>query len=38
VGVHSLIGLVEGGVTVAVVRFVARTRPDVLQGTVLEAR
>lgn len=36
VGVHAVIGLVEGTVTVAVIRFVARTRPDVLEGTVLD--
>lgn len=36
VGVHSLIGLVEGSITVAVVRFVERARPEVLVGTPLE--
>lgn len=36
VGVHALIGLIEGGVTVAVVRFVARVRPETLSGTALE--
>lgn len=35
VGVHALIGLVEGAITVGVVRFVARVRPDVLDGTLL---
>lgn len=36
VGVHSVIGLVEGAVTLAVVRFVARARPATLDGTVLQ--
>ena len=36
VGVNALIGLVEGAITVAVVRFVARVRPEVLDGTVLD--
>jgi len=36
VGVHAIIGLVEGAITVAVVRFVARVRPEVLAGTVLD--
>ena len=35
VGVHALIGLIEGSITVAVVRFVARARPEVLVGTPL---
>lgn len=35
VGVHLVIGLVEGGITVAVVRFVGQVRPDLLVGTVL---
>lgn len=33
--IHSLIGLVEGAITVAVVRFVARVQPDVLLDTPL---
>lgn len=37
VGVHALIGLVEGSITLAVVRFVARVRPETLTGTPLEA-
>ncbi len=36
VGVHALIGLVEGGITVAVVRFVERVRPETLEGTALQ--
>lgn len=36
VGVHSIIGLVEGGITVAVVRFVERVRPEALEGTPLQ--
>lgn len=35
VSVHALIGLLEGAVTVAVVRFVRRVRPAVLEDTVL---
>ena len=35
-GVHALIGLVEGGITVAVVRFVERVRPETLEGTALQ--
>lgn len=35
VGVHAIIGLVEGAITVAVVRFVARVRPETLEGTPL---
>ena len=35
VAVHALIGGVEGAVTVAVVRFVERVRPDALDGTCL---
>lgn len=38
VGVHALIGLVEGGVTVSVVRFVARVRPQTLAQTPLAPR
>lgn len=34
--VHALIGLVEGAITVAVVRFVRRARPEVIAGTVLD--
>lgn len=36
VGVHAIIGLVEGAVTLAVVRFVARARPATLDGTLLQ--
>jgi len=32
-GVHALIGLGEGLITVAALAFVARTRPDLLKGT-----
>ena len=35
VSVHAIIGLVEGGITVAVVRFVERVRPEVLETTPL---
>lgn len=35
IGVHALIGLVEGAVTVGVLRFVQRVRPETLEGTVL---
>lgn len=35
VSVHAIIGLVEGGITVAVVRFVERVRPEVLDATPL---
>lgn len=35
VGVHALIGLVEATITLAVVRFVARVRPETLEGTPL---
>lgn len=38
VGVHALIGLVEGAISVGVVRFVERVRPEVLAGTPLVAR
>ena len=34
--IHALIGLVEGAITVAVVRFVERVQPQVLAGTLLE--
>jgi cobalt/nickel transport system permease protein len=37
VAVHALIGLLEGAISVAVVRFVARVRPELLDGTVLSA-
>lgn len=36
--VHAVIGLVEGAVTVAAVRFVERVRPELLAGTVLARR
>lgn len=36
VGVHAVIGLLEGAVTLAVVRFVARARPATLDGTLLQ--
>lgn len=35
VTVHAAIGVVEGAITVAVVRFVERVRPEVLDGTPL---
>lgn len=35
VGVHALIGVVEGAITVAAVRFVERVRPESLAGTLL---
>ena len=35
-GIHAFIGLVEGAITVAVVRFVERVQPQVLTGTLLE--
>jgi cobalt/nickel transport system permease protein len=35
VGVHALIGVIEGTITVAVVRFVERVRPEVLDATPL---
>lgn len=38
VAVHALIGLLEGAITVAVVRFVRRVRPAVLDDTVLALR
>lgn len=38
VAVHAVIGLVEGAITVAVVRFVERVRPEVLIGTPLADR
>lgn len=37
-GIHAVVGLLEGAVTVAVVRFVARMRPELIAGTVLEGR
>ena len=35
VGVHALIGILEGAITVSVVRFVERVRPETLDGTPL---
>lgn len=35
VGVHAVIGLVEGAITLAVVRFLDRVRPELLDGTPL---
>jgi len=35
VGVHALIGLIEGAITVGVLRFVERVRPETLEGTML---
>jgi cobalt/nickel transport system permease protein len=38
VGVHAIIGLVEGAITLGVVRFVERVRPEALAGTPLAVR
>ena len=35
-GIHAVIGVVEGAITVAVVRFVERVQPQVLTGTLLD--
>jgi cobalt/nickel transport system permease protein len=37
-GVHAIVGLVEGGITVAVVRFVERVHPESLADTLLARR
>ena len=35
VGVHAVIGLIEGAVTEGVIRFLERVRPEVLENTPL---
>lgn len=38
VGVHALIGVIEGGITVGVLRFIEQVRPEVLADTPLVVR